>query len=42
LEWLRRAFDERAVWLRAVRMDDEIAPLRADPRYAELDRQLRY
>ena len=42
LEWLRRAFEERTVWLCAVRVDDELAPLRADPRYAALDQQLRY
>ena len=42
LEWLRRAFDERTLWLIYVRLDDELAPLRADPRYAVLDRQLRY
>jgi hypothetical protein len=42
LEWLRRAFDERTLWLIYVRLDDELAPLRADPRYGALDRQLRY
>ena len=42
IEWLRRAFDERTLWLTYVRVDDELAPLRADPRYAALDRQLRY
>ena len=42
MEWLQRAFDERTIWLNTVRMDDELAPLRADPRYAALDRQLRY
>ncbi len=42
LEWLQRAFEERTVWLCWVRVDDELAPLRADPRFAELDRQLRY
>jgi hypothetical protein len=42
LEWLRRAFDERTLWLMYVRTDDELAPLRADPRYAALDRLLRY
>jgi hypothetical protein len=42
IEWLRRAFDERTLWLVMVRWDDELAPLRADPRYAALDRQLRY
>jgi TolB-like protein len=42
IEWLRRAFDERTLWLTYVRLDDELAPLRADPRYAALDRQLRY
>jgi TolB-like protein len=42
IEWLRRAFDERTLWLTYVRQDDELAPLRADPRYAALDRQLRH
>mgnify|MGYP002813269886 CR=1 FL=1 len=42
MEWLGRAFEERTVWLALVRQDDELAPLRADPRYAALDRQLRY
>jgi TolB-like protein/tetratricopeptide (TPR) repeat protein len=42
MEWLRRAFEERTMWLIYVRADDELAPLRADPRYAALDRQLRY
>ena len=42
IEWLRRAFDERTLWLIQVRWDDNLAPLRADPRYAALDRQLRY
>jgi adenylate cyclase len=42
MEWLRRAFEERTEWLIYVRVDDELALLRADPRYAALDRQLRY
>ena len=42
IEWLSRAFDERTQWLIWVRLDDGLAPLRADPRYAALDRQLRY
>jgi tetratricopeptide (TPR) repeat protein len=42
IEWLRRAFDGRTLWLVYVRQDDELARLRADPRYAALDRQLRY
>jgi tetratricopeptide (TPR) repeat protein len=42
MEWLQRAFEEQTVWLMYVRVDDELAPLRADPRYAALDRQLRY
>ena len=41
-EWLRRAFEERTIWLTNLRLDDELTPLRADPRYAEFDRQLRY
>ena len=42
IEWLGRAIEERTEWLINVRVDDELAPLRADPRYAALDRQLRY
>ncbi len=42
IEWLRRAVEERTLWLFMLRLDDELAPLRADPRYAALDRQLRY
>ena len=42
MEWLRRAFEERTMWLTYVRVDDELAPLRADPRYAALDRQLKF
>jgi len=42
MEWLRRAFDERTMWLTYVRQDNELRMLRADPRYAALDRQLRY
>jgi hypothetical protein len=42
IEWLGRALEERtasAVW---VRQYPELAPLRADPRYAALDRLLRF
>lgn len=42
IEWLRRGFEERTLWVADVRYDAELAPLRADPRYAALDRQLRY
>lgn len=42
IEWLHRAIDERTLWLISVRIDDELASLRADPRYAALDRQLLY
>lgn len=42
MEWLERAFDERTIWLEWVRVDPELASLRADPRYAALDRQLKY
>ena len=41
MEWLGRAFEERTAWLVWVRVDPELAPLRADPRYADLERQLR-
>jgi TolB-like protein len=42
MDWLRRAFDERTIWVEVVRVDPELASLRADPRYAALDSQLRY
>ena len=42
MEWLERAFEERTAELIFVRLDDELAPLRADPRYAALDRQLKF
>ena len=42
IEWLQRAFEERTAWLMYMRLDDELAPLRADPRYAALDRQLKF
>jgi TolB-like protein/Tfp pilus assembly protein PilF len=42
IEWLRRAIEERTQWLVYLRYDDELAPLRADPRYAALERQLRF
>ncbi len=42
LDWLSRAFAERTFWVAFVRQDDELAPLRADPRYATLDNQLRF
>ena len=42
IEWLRRAFQERTAYVLWVRQDPELAPLRADPRYAVLDRQLRF
>lgn len=42
LDWLERAFEERTLWLIFVRLKDELAPLRADPRYSAFDRQLRY
>jgi len=42
IEWLARAFEERTAAVAWVRQYPELAPLRADPRYAALDRQLRY
>jgi len=42
IEWLRRAIDERTQFLIYVRGDDALASLRADPRYAALDRELKY
>ena len=42
IEWLRRAIEERTQLLIYVRRDDDLASLRADSRYAALDRQLKY
>ena len=42
IEWLGRAFEERTYAVVLVRQYPELAPLRADPRYAALDRQLRF
>ena len=42
VEWLRRAFEERTAMALWVRQDNEVATLRADPRYAALDRQLKF
>ena len=42
IEWLRRAFEERTVVVVWARQDPELALLRTDPRYAALDRQLRF
>ena len=42
IEWFGRAIEERTQFLMYWRVDDELAPLRADPRFAALLRQLRY
>ncbi len=42
IEWLGRAFEERTAMVAWVRQYPELAPLRADPRYAALDRQFRF
>ena len=42
LEWLARALEERTAMAIWTRQDPELAPLRADPRYAALDRQLKF
>jgi TolB-like protein len=42
IEWLARAFDERTAMVVWVRQYAELAPLRADSRYAALDRMLRF
>jgi len=42
IEWLGRALEERTAFAIWTRQDPELARLRADPRYAALDRQLRF
>ncbi len=42
MKWLQQAFEERTIWLNTVRVDNELAPLRVDPRYAALDRLLKF
>ena len=42
IEWLGRAFEERTAMVIWVRQYPELARLRADPRYAVLDRMLRF
>jgi TolB-like protein len=42
IEWLRRAFEERTAMVMWVRQDPELATLRTDPRFAALDRRLRF
>jgi TolB-like protein len=42
IEWLARALEERTAAVVWMRQYPELAPLRADPRYAALDRQLRF
>ena len=42
MAWLQRAVDERTIWVGVIRVDDQLALLRVDPRYAALERQLRY
>jgi hypothetical protein len=42
MKWLQQAFEERTIWLNTVRVDEELALLRADPRYTALDRLLKF
>lgn len=42
LQWLQQAFEERTAWLIYVPVDDELAPLRSDPRYTALAQLLHY
>jgi serine/threonine-protein kinase len=39
-EWLERAFRERSTVLTYLRLDARFAPLRSDPRYADLVRRI--
>ena len=40
-EWLERAFRERVVYVRRLDVDARYAPLRGDPRYANLQQRIR-
>ncbi|MFI5280440.1 MAG: hypothetical protein ACHQU1_08090 [Gemmatimonadales bacterium] len=42
IEWMGRAFDERTAMVFWAHEDPGLAPLRADPRYAAIERQMRY
>jgi hypothetical protein len=43
IEWLQRSLAERTVWFpQWVRFDLELNALRADPRFAAIERQLRF
>jgi hypothetical protein len=35
-EWLRRALEERSVWLGYLSVEPQLDPLRSDPRFQEL------
>ncbi len=42
IEWLGRAIDERTQFVIGMIYDDELGPLRRDPRYAALEQRLRF
>jgi TolB-like protein len=42
LRWLARAFDQRTPWVFLTPVDPELAPLRADPRFAALVSRIRF
>ncbi len=39
-DWLQKAFEERSDWLRYLKVDPRLDPLRSDPRFADLVRRI--
>jgi tetratricopeptide (TPR) repeat protein len=41
-EWLRKAYEERSVWMVYLKVDPGLDPLRSDPRFQELVRRMNF